>query len=81
MTYSPVSIVVPTIDDVISYSNNYDIEYTHGPVQRTENINNIKELKEETVVETSVSTNTKEEQNTQTNGVKKLTRIFKRKEK
>ena len=49
-------------------------------MQRTENINNIKKLKEE-VVEASVSTDSKVEPNIQTNGVKKLTRIFKRKEK
>lgn len=35
MTYSNIPIIVPTIDDVISYTNNHDIEYTSDPIQRT----------------------------------------------
>lgn len=79
MTYSPISIAIPTIDDVIHYSNNYDIEYTHDPVQRTSNMNDVSEQQEkEKIAETPVADEEKKEDTTEIKGVKKLARIFKR---
>ena len=80
MTYSPISIDVPTIDNVIHYSSNYDIEYTRDPIQRTNNINAVSEQQEkEEIIKTPIVNEVKEECTTEIKGVKKLARIFKKK--
>ena len=33
LTTSPIAVIEPTIDDVITYSSNYDIEYTPKPTK------------------------------------------------
>lgn len=87
LTTSPIAVVEPTIDDVIDYASNHNIEYTPEPIGAINSFSDVdidesqdNMAKAEANLMNDMITENKELKNsTGEKGVKKLSKIFKRK--
>lgn len=86
LTTSPIAIIEPTIDDVITYSSNRDIEYTPEPTQPIKSFAEVHTDENQEFATKSVlalmddmeSESKDNETPTEEKGVKRLARIFKK---